>query len=203
MTVNTKHETVKIKDCSPLEKNPRRHNDVQITELKKSLEMFGQYRPLVIDENGKILAGNGMFQAMTELGWKEANAIRMIGLTETQKNKLILADNKIYELGANDYNLIDEIILTLDDLEVPGYDPEMLKNLMLSTEQALSAAQNYGVLDEPVVANNQTISSNVQSDLEVARTATMGNAGQPVIVPDAKTGQQHRICPTCGQSWEA
>ena len=39
-------ETAKLSELFPAKKNVRAHPKKQIEELKKSLEMFGQFRPL-------------------------------------------------------------------------------------------------------------------------------------------------------------
>ena len=44
------------------ERNVRMHTDKQLKEFRRSVEMFGQIRPIVIDEGGVILAGNGLFE---------------------------------------------------------------------------------------------------------------------------------------------
>ena len=58
----------KLMDLRHPEKNVRIHSDKQITEFKRSIEMFGQIRPIVIDEAGTILAGNGLYDALTAMG---------------------------------------------------------------------------------------------------------------------------------------
>ena len=50
----------RLADLKRPEKNVRIHSDKQITEFKRSIEMFGQIRPIVIDEVGTILAGNAL-----------------------------------------------------------------------------------------------------------------------------------------------
>ena len=50
------------------EKNIRLHTSKQIDEYIRSLEMFGQIRPIVVDEDGEIIAGNGMYLAMEKMG---------------------------------------------------------------------------------------------------------------------------------------
>ena len=43
------------------ERNVRMHTDKQLKEFRRSVEMFGQIRPIVVDEAGVILAGNGLY----------------------------------------------------------------------------------------------------------------------------------------------
>ena len=42
------------------ERNVRMHTDKQLKEFRRSIEMFGQIRPIVVDEDGVILAGDGL-----------------------------------------------------------------------------------------------------------------------------------------------
>ncbi len=48
------------------ERNVRLHTDKQLKEFRRSVEMFGQIRPIVVDEGGMILAGNGLFEAIMD-----------------------------------------------------------------------------------------------------------------------------------------
>ena len=61
-----------LSDLRKPERNVRIHSDKQITEFKRSIEMFGQIRPIVIDEAGTILAGNGLYEALSAMGRTEA-----------------------------------------------------------------------------------------------------------------------------------
>ena len=47
------------------ERNVRMHTDKQLKEFRRSIEMFGQIRPIVVDEDGVILAGNGLRRTAT------------------------------------------------------------------------------------------------------------------------------------------
>ena len=110
-----KLEKRKLAELSHPDKNARMHPDKQIVELKRSLEKYVQTRNLVIDENGVILAGNGLYIAMTEMGWTEALCLVKSGMTENDKKKLMLSDNRIFDLGVNDMSVFDSIIAELGD----------------------------------------------------------------------------------------
>ena len=128
-----KREIIELSKLKPLEKNVRYHGDMQIEELRKSLKMFNQTRPLVIDEDNNILIGNGVYQAMIKENYTKCDVNRIIGLTESEKKKLIISDNRLYELGFNDYNVFNELIAEIkeiDDLKIPGYDEDILELLV-------------------------------------------------------------------------
>ena len=142
-------EKLKISDVVLSEKNVRIHTEKQLQEFVRSLNKFGQTRAAVIDENNVVLIGNGMVEAMKRAGMKEIDVFRKTGLSDKEKKKLILADNKIYSLGLDNYNMIDEFLAELEgDLDVPGYDEEVLKSLTYTAEEAAEKLSSYGTLKE-------------------------------------------------------
>ena len=104
------------------ERNVRMHTEAQLKEFERSVNMFGQIRPIVVDDNLTILAGNGLYNTLLRLGWEQVDVLQMKGLTEAQKRKLMLADNRIYSIGIDDTESIDIILSELgDDLDIPGF----------------------------------------------------------------------------------
>lgn len=142
-----KTEIVKIDEIFVAPKNVRRHPQKQIEELKKSFEMFGQYRPLIVASDGEILVGNGMYEALKLAGVESVEVKRLPDTaTRTYKDKLMLADNKIYMLGTDDIVNIDEIMKTLEDFEVPGFDADILGELYSDADAEVEDFTNMGVL---------------------------------------------------------
>ena len=91
--------TMKLADLRKPEKNVRIHTEQQLKEFRRSVEMFGQIRPIVVDEKNVILAGNGLYDTLAAMGKDTAEVYRYDNLTENQKKKLMIADNKIFSLG--------------------------------------------------------------------------------------------------------
>lgn len=118
---------ITVKKLSELHKpahNIRRHSEKQLTEYIRSIEMFGQVKPLVVAEDGEIIAGNGLYEALLRMGRENCDCYVMVGLTDVQKKKLMMADNKVYELGFTDVDAIEELVKELDgDVDVPGREP--------------------------------------------------------------------------------
>ena len=153
-------EAVAIDTLRPPPRNTRRHPEAQITEFCRALLMFGQTRPIVIDEEGMVLAGNGLVEAAKKLEWREVQAIRMAGLSDTDKSKLILSDNRIFQMGVDDYDAIKSILGNLGDYDVPGFDESLLKSLIGNVDQLTeSYATQYGKLsaEEIAAAQGRTI----------------------------------------------
>ena len=144
----------KLSELKPLEKNVRRHNEKQITEYMRSLDKFLQIRPMVVDEAGVILVGNGMYEAMRRLGWETADCYVVTGLTEAEKMKLMLSDNRVYELGMTDMDAFEAIIADLNgDFDIPGWEDDLLETLSASMADATEMVQGYGVFDPKEIEN--------------------------------------------------
>lgn len=196
-----KVENVKMDEIRLLEGNPRKHPEVQIEALMSSVEQFGQYRPIVVDEGGVILAGNGLFTALGRLGKETATIHRVVGLSQSQKDKLILADNKTGSMSKDDFARIDEMLRSLDDYEVPGYDPDVLRELLGTAEDVLDTANDYGTLDDEVRERLMERVEPLNEDDERATVGTTPTPAQPVP-DDVKTGAGGgATCPTCRRAW--
>lgn len=84
--------TMKLADLVKPEKNVRIHTEQQLSEFQRSVKMFGQIRPIVIDEKNVILAGNGLYDTLVAMGKETADVYRYENLTENQKKKLMIAE---------------------------------------------------------------------------------------------------------------
>lgn len=200
-----KIQKAKLSELKPLEVNVRKHTEKQIKELIRSINQFGQTRAIVIDEDNNILIGNGLHEAMLQAGLEEAFIYRKTGLSEIEKKKLILADNKTYSLGADDYGNIEaylEEITASGDFDVAGFDEDVLQNLMRDVEEVLQDVQSYGVLAPETVQRKQEAaepSGNPETPVSPA--------GGPQDVQEADTQPENAmpetvktvICPNCGE----
>ena len=140
---------VPLSELKTPEKNVRIHSAKQIDEFKRSVQMFGQIRPIVCDENHVIIAGNGLYAALSALGKTEADCYIVEGLSEVEKKKLMLADNRIFNLGVDDLQAFDEILLELDsDFDIPGYDASLLETLTITIDDADDYMSGYGIISD-------------------------------------------------------
>lgn len=196
-----KLEKRKLSELSHPDKNARMHPDKQIAELKRSLEKYGQTRNLVIDENGVILAGNGLYIAMTEMGWTEALCLVKSGMTENDKKKLMLSDNRIFDLGVTDMSVFDSIIAELgDDLDVPGYDDELLQTLIASSNDVDELMSDYGTVTEErreEIKQNAELYKNDNAERSTAAPLLVSENAQPVKTENEGDGN-FVICADCG-----
>ena len=102
--------------------------------ITESLRFHGQYRPIVADPSGQILAGNHTWRAAKDLGWDEI-AVVVAHVTDKEGRRIMLADNRTTDLGWDDSVLLAELLGGLPDLEGTGYDEEDLKRLIAAAER--------------------------------------------------------------------
>lgn len=203
-----KIEVLKLRELKPLEVNVRKHSEIQINELIRSLNQFGQTRAIVIDEDNNILIGNGLYEAMQKRGDEKVDCYRVKGLSEKDKKKLILTDNKVYSLGLDNYENIEKYVqeITIDgDFDIAGFDADILKSMTRDISEIKVDMQNYGVIDadslkKPVIP---PATPNVQGN--AAEAQDTGNV-TPEYTPASYTHEKQQvhsektvICPNCGE----
>jgi ParB-like chromosome segregation protein Spo0J len=170
------------------ERNTRMHTDKQIAEFRRSVEMFGQIRPIVVDENYVMLAGNGLYDTLLSMGRTEADCYVVTGLSEKEKKKLMLADNRIFDLGVDDMDAFDALIAELgDDLDVPGYDEELLQSLIADCTEVDEILSSYGLVDDDKKGQ-------LENAAETYRKEEAARAAAPTVakynnVPGTEDGQ--------------
>lgn len=195
--------------------NIRKHTEKQLTEYVRSLKMWGQLKPAVVDENGMILAGNGLYEALIRMGAETCDCYVLAGLTEAQKKKVMLSDNRVYELGITDMDAFDQIIKELEgDIDVPGWDADLLEMMNASIQEATDMVESYGTFEQPEIdamsrkqreehvpglpQPPQQPSGGVYTPVG---PATLGGTAAPTesVSPVSQGAEQYIICPKCGE----
>lgn len=116
-------KSLPIDEIKPYENNPR-NNDNAVDAVAESIKQCTYIQPIVIDENGVILAGHTRYKALKKLGFKNANVIIAKGLTEEQKKKYRYLDNKTGEAAEWDILKLTEELERLDLGELDFFNIE-------------------------------------------------------------------------------
>jgi len=179
----TKLQTVKLRvDALATDpKNLRIHNQRGLTALAESLRRFGQQKPIVVDEDNVVIAGNGTFLAAREIGWEWIDATRT-GLSGDAKTAFGIADNRLGEMSEWDTDLL---LAAIDEAGegVPGWNFEDYK--------AMNAEES---LFEPNF--NPTYASTVVTDADVARMSEHLNTRWDDSRKDHHD-ERETTCPNC------
>jgi ParB-like chromosome segregation protein Spo0J len=112
---------IPVGKLEPHPRNPRR-GDVDL--IRESLERFGQQRPILIDAEHRIVAGNHTFQAAVALGWTHVAALRT-DLTDPQEiERYLVADNRTSDLATYDNAELLALLKAQPELRGTGYDED-------------------------------------------------------------------------------
>ena len=84
-----------IATLRPYPGNARTHSKKQIRQIAASISRFGFTNPVLVSEEGEIIAGHGRVEAAKTLGWKTVPAIALSHLSEAERRAYVIADNKL------------------------------------------------------------------------------------------------------------
>lgn len=148
-----------IKDLKSDHKNARRRTERSASLIAESLKRYGAARSIVIDEDGRILAGNGTVEAAKKAGidklriieteGDELIAVRRAGLTEDQKVGLALADNRSSDLSEWDNEMLRQLSEE-HDLTPWFQDDELLAEVLDTVEGNTDPDDVPEVPEEPI-----------------------------------------------------
>lgn len=206
--------TMNLSELVKPEKNVRIHTEQQINEFKRSVTMFGQIRPIVVDENNIILAGNGLYDTLVAMGKETADVYKYDSLTENQKKKLMIADNKIFSLGIENLETLNCFLEDLQgDLDIPGFDEEILKQMVSEAEEVTEKIAEYGTLDDEEIQSIKDNAARKESLEPKKQESGSNNSYMPQnapVIPTSEKIQEEQdeqtteikkfvLCPKCGE----
>jgi ParB-like chromosome segregation protein Spo0J len=120
-----KIEKLGIEKIRPYENNAKLHPRSQIEQIKKSIQEFGNNDPIAIDENDVIIEGHGRYFALKELGYENAEIIRLSHLSEEQKRAYILVHNKLTLNTGFDFEKLNFELEEIKSIDMSEFDFEI------------------------------------------------------------------------------
>lgn len=134
-----------VTELVPYARNARTHSDEQVAQIAASIREWGWTIPVLVDEEGGIIAGHGRVQAAQRLGLAEVPVMVARGWSEAQKRAYVLADNKLALNAGWDFAMLREELTDLDtgafDLSLIGFSDAELEQI------ATWAPANSGLMD--------------------------------------------------------
>lgn len=121
-----------LTELTPYHRNPRRGDVEAIT---RSLEINGQYRPIVVNLGTRttrpleVLAGNHTLAAAKALGWAQIDAVT-VDVDDMEAARIVAADNRTADLGGYDNDLLIELLGELEGLDGTGYTQDDIDSLL-------------------------------------------------------------------------
>jgi DNA modification methylase len=126
-------EDIPVTDLHNDPANVRKHGEQNLAAIKASLARFGQQKPIVVNADGVVIAGNGTLMAARALGWRTIKAVRT-NLAGADATAFAIADNRTAELAEWDEAALHQQLaaIAIDDEELlaaTGFDEKELAKL--------------------------------------------------------------------------
>jgi DNA modification methylase len=125
---------------TPYARNSRTHSDEQVAQLAASIREWGWTTPVLVDEDGGIIAGHGRVLAARQLGMVEVPVVVARGWSDAKRRAYVIADNKLALNAGWDAELLALELGELGelgfDLDLTGFSDEELDGLTPAEESA-------------------------------------------------------------------
>ena len=123
-----------IESIRPYERNAKKHPDTQVEQIAASIKEFGFNVPILVDNSGVIITGEGRYLAAKKLNLSLVPVAVLNGLTDEQVKKFRLADNKVAESKWNEVLLIEDLKELKETgysiLDIPGFSEAEIDKLL-------------------------------------------------------------------------
>ena len=174
-----------IERLIPYARNSRTHSDAQVAQIAASIKEWGWTTPVLVDEDGQIIAGHGRIMAARKLGMAEVPVVIAKGWSDAQKRAYVIADNKLAlnagwddELLRLEFNELDELGF---DLELTGFGLNEINLLKFNDDAETEMPELKSGEKEPFQQKTFTLHDEqaeiVESAITLARTNPLSDTG--------------------------
>lgn len=144
-----------VADLIPYARNSRTHDKDQVSQIVASIKEFGFTNPVLIDDEGLIIAGHGRVQAAQKLNLKAVPTICLDYLTEAQKKAYVIADNRLALNAGWDFDMLKVELNDLNDLEFDvsllGFDDKEINDILADpTEGLVDEDSTPNLVEDPI-----------------------------------------------------
>ena len=134
-----KVEKWKIDKLIPYARNARTHSDEQVSQIAASIKEWGWTTPVLVDEQGGIIAGHGRTLAAQKLELTEVPVMVAKGWSDAKKRAYIIADNKLAQNADWDNEMLALELGELGDLgfdlDLTGFAADEIADLLSPEEE--------------------------------------------------------------------
>jgi hypothetical protein len=140
----------------PYARNGRTHSDEQVAQIAASIKEWGWTTPVLVDEDGGIIAGHGRTLAAQKLKMTEVPVMVAKGWSDAKKRAYIIADNKLAQNADWDNAMLSLELEELDglgfDIDLTGFTPEEISELLLPDvdDEQIDNSKYTKKIDAPV-----------------------------------------------------
>jgi DNA modification methylase len=158
----SKIETWPVNAIKPNPRNARTHSKAQTKAIADSIRAYGFTNPLIIDEQGMILAGHGRLTAAKLLKLETVPAIKISHLSDAEKRAYVLADNALAARSGWDRDMLAAELGALSVLlpenglsvELTGFEVPVIDSILCDVEEEKANRPD----DEVVAPPSQPVS---------------------------------------------
>jgi DNA modification methylase len=123
-----------IERLTPYANNSRLHSEADINKIGASILEWGWTMPVLVDEEGMVLAGHARLLAAARLGLNSIPVIVARGWSEAEKAAYRVTDNQLAARANWDPDLLRNELRELEfagfDLSLIGFDPDQLETIL-------------------------------------------------------------------------
>ena len=141
-----------ITRLTPYARNSRTHSDEQIGQIAASIKEWGWTTPVLVDEDGSIIAGHGRTLAAQRLKMTEVPVMVAKGWSDAKKRAYVIADNKLALNAGWDESMLN---LELGELQDMGFDISLIGFGKNELSELMAEEPTEGLTDENAVPEVQ------------------------------------------------
>lgn len=169
-----------VDEIIPYDKNPRKHSPRGVKAIADSIQEHGFINPIIVDQDGRIVAGHGRRLAAMNLKMEKVPVIK-VHMTEEEFLSALMSDNKVAEFSKWDKSLLTETMEYLESLQeaelfVPGFNDEDIDKIFGKTfKETLETTADFGdgnevdVMDEATRVTSMTFKLSVKDHKKIKR----------------------------------
>jgi ParB-like chromosome segregation protein Spo0J len=180
-----KVERWKIEKLVPYARNARTHSDEQVGQIAASIKEWGWTTPILVDEDGSIIAGHGRTLAAQRLQMTEVPVMVAKGWSDAKKRAYVLADNKLAMNAGWDNEMLRLELGELQgmefDLDLTGFTAEEIAAFQFDDNAEAEMPELRDGEKEPFQQKTFTLHDEqaevVENAITLARTNSLADTG--------------------------